>query len=553
MSAKLAALSATLVLAAGLAAAQDVGQSLISEDRIELDVLRRAIEQQPQREMLRMRLSDCVAAALEHNADIRVAAIEPFKSDADVLGAQGEFDPLLQASGVYNRSSRSADQQVLVFGGINSIESYNTALSAGVGGKLHTGTQYSLTFNLNKNENTFGGLIEEFDAFLNATISQPLLRGFGMKVNTVRIEMARNLRDMTQAQWELSILNTVGDVVRSYWDLVGAMENLKVLQSALDNAERLLDVNEKRRDLGYAADIEVVQAKAGVAMRQSDVIAGRAQILNANNLLLERLGRQTNPEYARVQIFPIDRPNPEDASLFDPATYEESESASVAKALERRPEMRMSDIEIANAELERLSARNAMMPQLDLSGSYGRGGRDHFLRETFQGARRGEDNAYSIGIIGSVPLGNRTARGAYERAKHELHQSGLRREQTRQQLALNVRLSAQSVVTNQFLIESNLQTERLQQANVAAEEKRLNLGASTPWQVLQIQEDLTAAQTQVVQAEVAYEQALVDLQVAEGTLLDNLGIEVEAPDTEAPIGYWRSIEPEWSQFRPRWK
>lgn len=554
MSLRCLAVMATLLLLASAAWPQEAEPPLISAERIELDALRRAIEQQPQRELVRLGLADCVRKALENNSDIQVAAVEPFKSEADVLASRGEFDPVLQGSGVYNRSTRSVDQQVLVFGGgIPAIESYNTTLAGGMGGKLHTGARYNVQFNLNKNENTFGGYIEEFDAFLSATITQPLLRGFGTKVNTVRINMARNMRDMTEAQWELATLNSVGEVVRAYWDLVGAVEGFKVRQGALENAERLLSINEKRRDLGYAADIEVVQAKAGVAMRQSDVIAASAQVLNANNVLLERMGAQLDPVLSKVRVVPTDMPNPEDVSRFDRAAFEAGETASIARALEKRPEMRMSDIEILNAELDAESARNAMLPQLDVTGSYGQGGRNHYLRQTLYGLRRGDDDSYSVGIVASVPLGNRAARGAYERSRQTLHQSELRREQTEQRLALNVRLAVQNVVTNRFLIESNLQTERLQQANVAAEEERLNLGVTTSWQVLQVQEDLTMAQTQVVQAQVAYEKALVDLHVAEGTLLENLGVEVTPPSPDDPIGFWQSIEPDWRQFRPTWK
>jgi len=73
-------------------------------------------------------------------------------------------------------------------------------------------------------------------------------------------------------------------------------------------------------------------------------------------------------------------------------------------------------------------------------------------------------------------------------------------------------------------MESNRQTVRLQEANVSAEEKRLQLGTTTSYQVLLVQEDLAAAQVQELQAHIAYEKSLVDYQLATGTVLRELGI-----------------------------
>ena len=78
-----------------------------------------------------------------------------------------------------------------------------------------------------------------------------------------------------------------------------------------------------------------------------------------------------------------------------------------------------------------------------------------------------------------------------------------------------------------------------------AEEKRLRLGVTTSFQVLQIQQDLTTARLQELRALISYETALVDLQIADGSLLDNLGIKLEVSDTETPVGYWESIRPRW--------
>ena len=78
---------------------------------------------------------------------------------------------------------------------------------------------------------------------------------------------------------------------------------------------------------------------------------------------------------------------------------------------------------------------------------------------------------------------------------------------------------------------------------MAAEVQRLKLGVSTSHTVLQIQEDLTLAQTQEVQSIVNVEKSLVDLQVAEGSLLTNMDVEYKVPDLEPALPYGSTFNP----------
>ena len=93
---------------------------------------------------------------------------------------------------------------------------------------------------------------------------------------------------------------------------------------------------------------------------------------------------------------------------------------------------------------------------------------------------------------------------------------------------LSVRIALREVATSEILVESTRQARILQEANVAAEEKRLHLGVTTSQNLLDVQEDLTEAQTQEVQVTIGFEKSVVNLQIAEGTLLEKLGIDFES-------------------------
>ncbi|MBI4559437.1 MAG: TolC family protein [Candidatus Hydrogenedentes bacterium] len=513
-------------------APEELLQQKIDLNRIDLDVLYRALEEAP-REKTELGLQECVRRALEANQDILVLAYEPLKSDGDVMSAKGEFDPLLRGSTSYTRSTQAASSQVVAFGGISAIETWQSAHQAALGGKLHWGTEYLVSMDLSREENTFNRFVEEWSGGLTLSLTQPLLRGRGQAVNLTRIRVAKNSRRLAEDQLQVLVLNTVAQVVKSYWDLVGAVENVRVRQQALANAERLVQINEKRLEIGTAAAIDVLQAKAGLATRQSELIAARSQVQDAEDVLKKLLDMRENELISPKSIVPTDRPSLAEVPL--------DEAQSVAKALELRPEIRSGELEIETAQLQRRQAGNQLLPQLDLSGSVLQGGRDHKLREVFYGVRERRDNAYTITLQGSVPIGNRAGRGAYERAAVTAHQAEQRLEKTKQDIVSNIRLALRGVKTSRILVESNRQISALQEVNLAAEEKRLQLGVTTSYQVLQVQEDLIVAQVQEVQAKIASEKALTDLQLAEGSIFETLGIEFQTPEPAKPVTFYRSI------------
>ncbi len=521
-------------------------QKEISVDLIDLEALRKATEKKRGTDnVIRMSLKECIELALKQNPDIFVSGLEPIKAQADQLTAKGMFDPIWQTSLQYNYASVYASQEIRAYAGVNSLETKRTDFTSSLGGKLKLGTQYALTFNTEWQATTFSNLEGEYGGQLLFTLTQPILRGFGIKVNTAKIKMAEKAEKLAYAQLKMTIMNTVAEVVKAYWDLVGAIENVKVREEALANAERLLEISEKRREIGTAADIEVLQAKAGVATRQSELIAARAQMESACDVLKNLLLIRDGDLFSKVLIIPTDRPRTFDDEKFDVEKLGPDVNECVQIAIKNRPEIEMAKLQIETADLKLLETRNEILPQLDIIGAYGRGGRDPELDKVFYGIRDDQETYYSYGIKATIPLGNRAGRGAYQRAKLTKREMEERMKKVEQAVMMSVHLAVRNVETNRVLVESNKQARKLQEANVVAEEKRLKLGVSTSWRVLQVQTDYTMAKTMELQARIAYEKALIDLYLAQGTLLDNLGIDITLPQVESTPTFTQSINPRW--------
>lgn len=517
------------------AAGDDFLGEPIPFDRIRLERLYEAVQQELDRGDVRISVSDVVGLALERSQDIQIIEYGVLRSYADIMAARGEFDPLVNGQASYTRASQSTSSETVAFGGVAAVEFWRTQGQLSLEGRTWLGTGYSLGINMQKEETTYNNYVEEWNGGLTLSITQPLLRGFGFKSNMARIRQAKNAQAQAEDSAYIQVMQSLGETVRSYWDLVGAIKSLEVQNQSLRNAERLLSINESREKLGTAAPLEIVQAQAGVATRQGEVIAARARVRDAEDVLRNALSLHGDPVFGDARLLPMDAP------AIQPIGRTQDES--IGLAMLNRHEIQSARLAIENADIERRRAGKDLLPQLDVGGSVTQGGRGHFPSDVFDGIKDRTDYSYSVTVQGQLSLRNRVSRGQYDRAKYDRLEAEQRLVNTQEDISLNVMLAYRQAATNQILVESNRQAVALQETNVEAEERKLRLGVSTSFEVLRMQEDLAAAQTQEVQSMINYEKALVDLHAADGTLLEYFGVDYEPPARPEPTPYFRSLVP----------
>lgn len=535
-------------------AAQDLnvsssaGNSIFEGLNIELTDLRellRQLEENMSPIFYRMSLDECIRIALEANPDIIIAYDNPIMARADVVAARGEFDPMLSGSFSHTDSRASASGQIQIFSGFSDTESKLTDYRVRLGGKFYNGTQYNVEVNTSRNKGTFTRRVvidpstglplidpitgfpvtqidSEYSSATTFTLTQPILRGNGKRVNLARVRTAKNFLGISEQQTRQTVMTMVGEAEKAYWDLVGAIEVLVVREDALANAERVLDISEKRFALGMDAALNVFQAKAGVATAQGEVVSARALISAMEDKLKLILGMREDGLFDSARIIPVERP--------EVILGEWNMQESMERALANRPEIIVANLDIENAEIEEYRSKNDRLPQLDGSISYSQSGLDFNFSDSYYNLREKQGRNWVYGVSGSIPLGNRTAKGTHLRAKQQVRQAQHRKIKAEQDAMLAVRNAMRGVITNEILVKNSEQTRILQEANVAAEEKRLELGVTTSHEVLQVQENLTAARDLELQNKINFEKSLVDLKVAEGVVLRELGIEFEVSE-----------------------
>jgi len=134
---------------------------------------------------------------------------------------------------------------------------------------------------------------------------------------------------------------------------------------------------------------------------------------------------------------------------------------------------------------------------------------------------------YSVGLSVSITIKNRAAQADQVRSELEYRQAQVRLQQLQNDISIDVRNAQFALQQNRAQVEAARAARDYQSQNLVAEQKRLAQGSSTTYNVLQMIANLATAESNLVSAMTAYEQSRVQLQVVTGTMLNDLGINIE--------------------------
>ena len=102
---------------------------------------------------------------------------------------------------------------------------------------------------------------------LGLRVTQPLLKNAGIKANMAGVRIASARTDMSLQDFRTQLMTIISRTESAYWDLVLTQQQFKMRSESVEIAQKILDDNSERMKAGKMAELEVIQAKAGLARR----------------------------------------------------------------------------------------------------------------------------------------------------------------------------------------------------------------------------------------------------------------------------------------------
>lgn len=481
-------------------------------------------------------LQDCILIAMKNNLGIQSAVLSPRLAETQVVWAKEKFLPRLSFG--HSRQSNSSASYSFIDAAEKVISRYND-LSASAWQAIPTGGALSVSLSGYKSESnrSFQTINPRYGSTLSFSFSQPLLRNSGSKMSRREIIISQNNRDISESHLQSVLLDTVFMVEQAYWNLIYAIENLKGMQQSLDLAKDLLSKNKREVEVGMVAPIEILSAEAEVATREADILQAEIAVTNSEDLLKTIINIGAAEESEPVHIQPSDEPIQE--------AVEVSLDEALKIALANRPDLQMTRIGLKNKEINVAYAKNQILPDLNLYTSYwspGISGTQLLYQDdnpltgvVVSEVPRGSGAALSdalglkysnwqIGLQVSFPVSIFTSRAQYEVSKISYEQALADMTNLEQRIFLEIRMAVRAVEINYKRVLGYRAARELAQKKLEAEEKKLKVGLTTNYVVLQYQRDLANTKTAELKALIEYNMALAYLDKSLGTSLENKSI-----------------------------
>jgi outer membrane protein len=467
--------------------------------------------------VLELSLRDAIQMALQHNLDIERQRFGPQIARTEVEKARAAFDPITGLDASLG-SRKVLPEQIIGVGGALLTQSLTIALyeiAPYLQQKIVTGAGYEIRF-LHTREDISGNLRAvipdpRYESSIELIFRQPLLRDFGIAVNTAQIRQTQYAEQSAEQVVLQTILDTVFDVQQRYWELTFRLQDLDAKRESQKLAEDFLAENKVRVELGTLAPIELVQAETQVKTRQGDVIVAVAAVREAEDLLKEVLNIPETLGTWFIRIRPIDSPPFVPVS---PISLEEQ----IDLALKNRPDFVQSQLDIASREISREVARNQRLPRLDLEAQGSILALGERGTEGFSNLVDTEGHEWLVTLRFQYPLGNRFARHELQKRNLELQQALVDQRQLKRTIVRQLRQAIRDIDTTLQRVEVTRAATVLAQTQLEAEQEKFRLGLSTSFVVLDFQEDLTIARSEETRAVSDYNIALAQLDQITGTL-----------------------------------
>lgn len=488
---------------------------------------------------LRLSLDDAIHTSVRQNLGIELQRYDYRMAGESLIFQYGLYDWYATSRLAFGFSATPGASR------FDTGSTRNVTANFGVTQTVPTGGNYTFSFNNSRTSRDFFGTIisPSYSSSLGLSVTQPLLRDFGVDITNRNIYIARNTLGINQELFRTVLMDTASGVEQAYLDLVYARQFVDVVKESLFLARDQARITQIRIDVGASAPLDILQPRVQIATSEEALIAAVANVRDAEDRLRQLLNLPPG-EWDRPII-------PSDTVGYTPMTI--NVESAVSRAYELRPEVREANLTTESRRIIRNYARNQVLPRVDLTAGYNAAGiagtalptdpisgqptgltstnYPHALNQVLQGDFPG----WSVGFNLAVPLLNIGARAEARRAELDLDRSSTAEANTKQGIAVQVRAAARAVDTSSKEITASRAAREAAEQNLDAERKRYENGMTTNFQVLQIQQQLSDARARELQALVAYNKNVAAYHRAVGDLLDVRNITLDEPTVQEPV------------------
>jgi outer membrane protein TolC len=482
--------------------------------------------------VVELSLNAYLHVVLQKNESLQAQMLEAEVSRRKQKGAYGAFEPLFEASVEHVINQRTNDvQQQAALSGQGSFSERNNIYDTGIESLLPTGAKIRLGYTLSDFYNNASGnpftptvtnFTRQYETFIGATFTQPLLKDGGFSTTLAELRLAAMDSDIAFQEYRRQLMLTVSRAESAYWNLYYAQQQLQFFDESVAVAQDVLSDSQEKVHSGQGAELDVMESQSDLALRETrrnealqsyfDAI-GTMELLAGGTLIPRIRG------LGEAQLRAVDAPAATNApvSFFDAAE----------QAMDLNPDY-LIEIQKMHQEEVRLGvAKNQVLPQLDFKAAYGYNGLGFSPSASWNVAASENYPSWSVGLELIIPMaGNIKNRNLLHANEIGLQEAYLNLKGAQDEIAnrLDTALHKsgaweQSIHSCQTVVHYN---EELLQTEL----ERLKAGSVDGHKVLEVEADLLDSRQELANSLVQYRDSLLELELASGALLKHRNLDI---------------------------
>lgn len=457
------------------------------------------------RPVLELDLRAAITLALTANRDIQSAYVGRVSEEYALRVAEDRFRPDLDLV-ASSEIGRSGDPS-------NRIDTGTASLSPRLSLLVPTGGALSFTW-VNRREATSTDATT-YASSLDISFVQPLLRGAGLDVNRAPVRIARINERINVLSLKATINSTITAVVTAYRQFLLQERQLEIADRSLVRARTLLETNRAMIAAGRMARQDIVQTEADVSRRKLEFVSARNALDSARLTLIDILDVDPETRLTLTESLRL-----EDIGDLD---FE----SVYAHALTNQPAYLQALLQSEIADINVRIARNERLWSLDATVTASLGGNDSGGYQAALDSLYGEPGDYSMGLQLTIPLGDRTRKQAVIDARVAQRRQELSLLELREAVRIDIKDRVRTIKSLREQVDLAERAAELAEQQLDVEKLKLAQGRSSNFQVLSFEDQLIAAQISEASAEVAYLNALTQLDEALGATMETWRIPFE--------------------------
>jgi outer membrane protein TolC len=467
--------------------------------------------------IIKLSLKECVEIGIKNNLNIKEEKINVEQSKTDIEKAKGNFYPNLSLSGKYsdqNTPSTSSIEQV------ETLNEKNIDYDVSVNSKIPSGANASVSFSNNRLSSNSEDVVfnPAYSSGLAIYLSQPLLKGFGISINTTELTTAKIAKELAVLAFYEKVNEIISKIAKYYINLSLAQYNLKIKENLLKNSEGHLKDTEEKIKIGILPKSDVVIVEDSIIEKTSSVISQRKTLKDAYANLANVLGY----EKENILQFNIEL---SDEFILKEEKINKNEIINYAFLNNYSLNQAKKSFDIENILLK--YKKNSTYPSLDLFGSFTLNGIAQSYSSDLDLLVSGDSRVWQTGVKLSIPLGNKQAKSDFFKQKLETQKAILNIKKIENNIVYDIDEKVREIELAYELAKLAEKKLKYAKEKLLNEEEKFKLGKSTMKNIIDYQKDLENTELDRVGKSHDYFRALYDLWEEEGNLIKRFNILVK--------------------------